>query len=46
MSKYPIQHEDAIEMDDRKTMAGTARDAQEMKRLGKDQQLNVRRVRQ
>jgi hypothetical protein len=30
-----------VELDDNKKMAGTAKDAQEMERLGRQQQLNV-----
>lgn len=33
--------DEPIEMDDRKDFVGTARDAQEMDRLGKQQVLNV-----
>jgi hypothetical protein len=38
-------YQDAYEMEETKAdkMAGTARDEQEMERLGKTQQLNVRR---
>jgi len=36
------QHEaEMVEMEDRKGMAGTEKDAQEMDRLGRQQQLNV-----
>lgn len=36
------QHEaEMVEMEDRKDMVGTEKDAQEMERLGKQQQLNV-----
>ncbi|KAK4894869.1 hypothetical protein LTR27_006991 [Elasticomyces elasticus] len=33
-------HAEEMEMDDRKEMAGTAKDAQEMDRLGRQQELN------
>lgn len=41
-SKTVSHHEaEVIEMDDPKQMVGTAKDAQEMDRLGRQQQLNV-----
>jgi len=39
---FPQEHAEEMEMDDRQEMAGTAKDAQEMDRLGRQQQLNVR----
>lgn len=36
-----LANQEEVEMDDRNGMSGTAKDAQEMERLGKQQQLNV-----
>ena len=43
MKSLPLSEVEGVqtEMEDRKDMAGTARDAQEMKRLGRQQQLDV-----
>lgn len=41
-AKVPcVEGKEEMELDNRDSMAGTAKDAQEMDRLGKKQQLNV-----
>lgn len=42
---FPREHALEMEMEDQKNMSGTAKDAHEMDRLGRQQQLNVRPVR-